>query len=386
MFEVIKCECNNKTLVWKFPGEDFNTLSQLIVHESQEAIFFKDGKALDHFKAGRYTLHSQNIPIIRKLVNLPFNGQSPFHCEVYFVNKTVSMDINWSTPNAMPIQDPIYKIIVPINVRGQFAVQVIDSKQFLVQLVGTLNKFEQQTLIEYFRGVLMTNIKDYIVKQFVEKGISFLEIQGNLKIISDGIAQYLASEFATYGLRLVNFNIYDIEPVESDASYQKLKQALAKKAEMQVLGYNYQQERAYDFLEIAAANEGTSAEFMGAGLGLGMGMNMGNAVGGFVNNTVTNNITPSQSSIEKTQNEEKKRVCAVCNQELPENAQFCLSCGAKVKQNDNTVICPQCGEEVPKGKFCMACGQSMEFKCPDCGGKLEKEAKFCMNCGRKIGE
>ena len=116
VFDVVKYEGENNVLVWKFPGEDFNTLSQLVVHETQEAVFFKDGQALDLFKAGRYTLHSQNIPLIRRLVNLPFNGESPFHCEVFFVNKVVSMDIKWGTINPISIQDPIYKIILPISV------------------------------------------------------------------------------------------------------------------------------------------------------------------------------------------------------------------------------------------------------------------------------
>ena len=185
IFDVIKCECGNNVLVWKFPGEDFNTLSQLIVHESQEAIFFKDGKALDEFGAGRYTLHSQNIPVIRKLVNLPFNGTSPFHCEVYFINKAVSMDIQWKTPTAMPIQDPIYKVIVSMYAKGQFAVRVTDSRKLLLSLVGVIRQFDQQTLVGYFRGILLTNIKDYIIKQFVNEQISFLDIQGKLKNISD---------------------------------------------------------------------------------------------------------------------------------------------------------------------------------------------------------
>ena len=155
VFDVIKYEGGNDILVWKFPGEDFNTLSQLIVHESQEALFFKDGKALDLFRAGRYTLHSQNIPLIRRVVNLPFNGESPFHCEVYFINKVVSMDVKWGTTE-MPIQDPIYKIIVPINVYGQFAVQVVDSKKFILEMVGTIKQFDHNTLLTYFRGIFVT--------------------------------------------------------------------------------------------------------------------------------------------------------------------------------------------------------------------------------------
>ena len=284
VFDIIKYEGENNTLVWKFPGEDFNTLSQLVVHETQEAVFFKDGVALDLFKAGRYTLHSQNIPLIRRIVNLPFGGESPFHCKVYFVNKVVSMDVKWKTESPISIQDPIYKIILPICSEGQFAVRVEDSRKFLLELVGTIKQFNQDNLISYFRGILMMNIKDYIVQQFTNHKISFLEIQGNLKVISEGIALSIAKEFENYGLKLVNFNIVDITPSEKDSSYIRLKQVLEKKAEMQVLGYNYQQERTYDILDSAAANEGTSSEIMGAGLGLGMGMNIGNTIGALMGN------------------------------------------------------------------------------------------------------
>ena len=197
IFKVIKCDgkdCGNDVFVWKFPGEDFNTLSQLIVHESQEAIFFKDGQALDTFGPGRYTLHSQNIPLIRRLVNLPFNGESPFHCEVYFINKTVSMNIRWGTPTPLQIEDAKYKIMIPVRMFGQFAIQVAESKKLLIKLVGTTREFNQKTLSDCFKGILLTNIRDYVAKMFVQKEISILEIQSYLKEISNTIADDLRAE------------------------------------------------------------------------------------------------------------------------------------------------------------------------------------------------
>ena len=265
IFDVIKYEGPNDVFVWKFPGEDFNTLSQLIVHETQEAIFFKDGQALDIFGPGRHTLHTQNIPLIRRFVNLPFNGESPFHCEVYFINKTVSMDVMWGTPSPMPIQDALYKIIIPVRTNGQFAVRVIDGKKLLVNIVGNISRFDQEVLKQYFRGILLTNIKDYIAGQFVQKQISFLEIQSHLKEISSGIQLDLACEFEKYGIELVNFNVNDITPPENDPSFQQLKNALAKKAEMSIVGYDYQQERTFDMLDRAASNEGNAAALMDAG-------------------------------------------------------------------------------------------------------------------------
>lgn len=229
VFDIIKYSGNNDTFVWKFPGEDFNTLSQLIVSESQEAVFFKDGKALDLFGAGKYTLHTQNIPLIRRLVNLPFNGESSFSCQVYFINKVVSMDVMWGTSSPIPIQDAVYKIVLPIRANGQFAVRVVDSKKLLLTLVGTINQFDQMTLKKYFKGILLTNIKDYIAKEFAQKGISFLEIHSHLKEISDGIENSLTQEFLKYGIELVNFNVNEITPPEDDPSYIQLKNALAKK-------------------------------------------------------------------------------------------------------------------------------------------------------------
>ena len=385
VFDVIKYEGGNNVLVWKFPGEDFNTLSQLIVHESQEALFFKDGKALDLFRAGRYTLHSQNIPLIRRVVNLPFNGESPFHCEVYFINKVVSMDVKWGTMSPMPIQDPIYKVILPISAYGQFAVQVVDSKKFILGMVGTVRQFDQGTLLSYFRGILLTNIKDYIVGQFAEKKISFLEIQGNLKNISTGIEKCVANEFEKYGLRLINFNVISIEPSQDDSSYLRLKRTLAKKAEMEILGYNYQQERTYEILGTAAANEGNSGNIMGVGMGLGMGANIGNTIGDLMENTTSN----VQNNIRRAEQAEEEMIkCPSCKNDIPADAKFCIHCGAKIekKMESDKIVCPHCGEKVPKGKFCMSCGKEIEKVCPKCGEKVAENAKFCVNCGTKIEE
>ena len=229
----------------------------------------------------------------------------------------------------------------------------------------------------------MMNIKDYIVKQFTNYNLSFLEIQGNLKKISDGIALEVAQEFERYGLRLVNFNVTDIAPSESDSSYIRLKQALEKKAEMQVIGYNYQQERTYDILDTAAANEGTSSDMMGAGMGLGMGLNIGNTLGGMMGSVTPDVQQTTQNGMENTE----MNICPKCKNVLPAGAQFCSACGTKIEvQEEETMVCPHCHEKVPKGKFCMACGKSMELVCPQCGQPQKMEAKFCMFCGARLDE
>lgn len=380
IFDVIKYEGPNNIFVWKFPGEDFNTLSQLIVHESQEAVFFKDGQALDVFGPGKYTLHSQNIPLIRRLVNLPFNGESPFHCEVYFINKVVSMDVLWGTPASMPIQDAVYKIIIPIRANGQFAIRVADSKKLLITLVGTIKQFDQDTLTKYFKGILLTNIKDFIATQFVKQHISFLEIQSYLKMISSGIANQLQDEFDKYGLELVNFNVNDISPVDDDPSYLQLKKALAKKAEMSVMGYDYQQERTFNVLDKAAANEGSGSGLMNAGIGLGMGA----GVGGMMYNAM-GNANQNVKSEEVQSPDIKENKCPKCGAVIPNGAKFCLECGTKIELiKDDEIKCPSCGKTVKKGKFCTECGYRFVSLCPKCGAEVPDGAKYCFECGAKI--
>ena len=136
---IIKYEGDNSTFIWKHPCEDFNSLTQLIVHESQEAIFFMNGQALDLFGAGRHTLETQNIPKIGKILNRVTGGDSPFHCEVYFINKTVQMAIKWGTDSKIRFIEPTMGIPLELGACGELNLQVADSRKLLLKLVGTMN-------------------------------------------------------------------------------------------------------------------------------------------------------------------------------------------------------------------------------------------------------
>ena len=124
--DVIKYEGDNSTFIWKHPCEDFNTLTQLIVHESQEAVFFMNGQALDLFGPGRYTLETQNIPKIGKLLNRTVGDKTPFHCEVYFINKTEQMAIKWGTDSKIQYVDPTYRFPISIGASGEMSLRVQD--------------------------------------------------------------------------------------------------------------------------------------------------------------------------------------------------------------------------------------------------------------------
>lgn len=378
--EVVKYNGTPDVFAWKYPSEELGTWTQLIVNESQEAILFKGGKALDVFQSGRHTLDTANIPILNKIINLPFGGRSPFTAEVWYINKLYSLDIKWGTPSPIEIQDPKYGVFIPVRSNGMFGIQIEDSKKFIVKLVGTLPVFDKTNIVKYFRGLYITKIKDSISSYLVHKKISVLEINAYIDELSSLMKEKIEPTLEEYGIKLLNFYVNDISIPEEDSAVKKLKDALAKRAEMNIIGYDYKQERSFDTLEGAAKNSSSSsAPIMGAGMGIGMGVGLGGAVGGAFG---------SMSGEIKT---EKQKECSKCHAHMDENQRFCGECGYDNKKNEadnkevSKIICKNCGCEVAsKAKFCPECGQSLVNRCPKCNTIIEGKAKFCPECGYSL--
>lgn len=222
--DIIKYEGDNSTFIWKHPCEDFNTASQLIVHESQEATFFANGQALDLFGLGRYTLETQNIPLLRKIINIPTGGKSAFHCEVYFINKTEQMAIRWGTDSKVQYVEPMYKFPISIGASGEMSLSVDDSKKLLIKLVGTENYLDRQRLVSYFRGVLMTKLKTYMAQTIRQKEINIFEIDEHLETFSSDIHSKLKEDFFDYGVNLSCFYVTTIVKPEGDSQYERFKE------------------------------------------------------------------------------------------------------------------------------------------------------------------
>ena len=259
-----------------------------MVNESQEAFLVHGGVYEGPFGAGRHTLTTENIPILRGIMGLPFGSKSPFSAEVWYVNRVANLNILWGTPDPIQLQDPKYKIMVSVRAFGQYGVRIIDSKKFLLKIVGTLKSFSIDTVAEYFKGVFITRIKTCIATAIVTNGQSVLEISTQLDALSKMLSTALAPEMSEYGIGLSQFNIHSINIPDTDPSLVKLKTALAKRAEMGIVGYNYQQERSFDVMQTAAGNEGTAGSVMGAGLGLGLGVGIGSPLGQTFNGIAQN--------------------------------------------------------------------------------------------------
>lgn len=331
LVNIIKYEGDNTTFVWKHPKTDFNTMSQLIVHENQEAVFFKNGQALDSFEAGRYTLSTDNIPILRRFINIPTGGRTPFHCEVYFINKTHQMAIKWGTDSQVQYMDPTYKFPLQIGASGEMVLSVCDSKKLLVKVVGTEKTLTQDSLVQKFRSFLMSKVKPYIASAMQNAAYSIFEVDSHIAEFSNNLHNMLVPDFKEYGISLEKFFVTTIAKPEGETAYEKFKdihirqysdvaeaklkqqtdiiyaqteaqktviesQAIAQKRAQE--GYTYQQERGFEVAEKIAENEAVG-EFTNMGVGFGTMAGVGGAVGGMVGgmmSDVTQSVNTSTPS------------------------------------------------------------------------------------------
>ncbi|MFF2910846.1 SPFH domain-containing protein [Paenibacillus sp. NPDC057934] len=388
IIEVVKYDGPPGVFAWKYPNQELGTWTQLIVNESQEAILFKGGQALDSFTAGRHTLSTANIPVLSNLVNLPFGGKSPFTAEVWFINKMNAMNVKWGTSSPLQLQDPKYKIITSVRSFGQFGVKIEDPRKFLLKLVGTLPQFDQDTLLTYFRGLLMANINELISSYLVHKKISILEINAYVAEMSKHIQDRLAPTFMDSGIELNNFFIDSINIPDNDPATVRLKEALAKKAEMDIIGYTYQQERSFNSMEEAAGNPGSNigGGMMNAGMGLGMGMGFAGPAAEMINQ-----MTRGIGFDAGVHSGNGTKSCSKCGNVNTAGSLFCSSCGQNLSTppadaTSSKLGCRKCGHELsPGSKFCPQCGESQIINCSGCGHELKPGQKFCAECGTKAG-
>ena len=372
IIDVLKWNGAPETLAWKYPSEELGTWTQLIVAESQEAWLIKSGQPIGPFMAGRHTLDTANYPVLKDVLNIA-TGRSPFTAEVWFVNKAVSLDVKWGTSTPIQALDPKYKIMLPVRAFGQLGLQVQDSGKFLIKLVGTLSVFDRERFNNYFKGVIVTRAKDAVAQYLGKKQVSILDLSGHLNEISDELKKELTPELEEFGLGLTKFFVNSIDAPEDDPAVSRLKAALAKKAEMDILGYSYQQERAFDALQEAAGNTGTGGQVMGAGIGLGMGLGAGPAMGSAMSQAM-GNIQPSGAP------------CPKCRAANPAGAKFCSGCGTGLLAPVG-ISCPSCKADSPQGAvFCVSCGTNLKPKCTKCAADLPAGAKFCLSCGTPVSK
>lgn len=237
--EIIKYEGDNNTFIWKHPCEDFNSLTQLIVHESQEAVFFMNGQALDLFGAGRYTLETQNIPKLGKLLNRATGDQTPFHCEVYFINKTVQMALKWGTDSKVRYIDPESGLPLELGASGEMNLCVSDSRKLLTKLVGTMDGIAwgderkgetnerngfTKSLQNSFRPLISAAVKSNLASSIKSLNINILEIDEHLTEIGDILHKKVLPGFEEYGLTIPQFFLTNVVLPEDNPNFKRVRE------------------------------------------------------------------------------------------------------------------------------------------------------------------
>lgn len=279
VIDVVKCEMWDSEFCKKFPSDNLRTGSQLIVHPSQSAIFVRDGKICDVLGPGKYTLSTENLPLLHSVINIPFGGDTPFQAEVWFINHSEKLNMKWGTMSPFQLEDPKYGIIVPIRAFGQYGLCVCDAETFLKSLVGNMRDFSAEKVADYFKGIMMSCLNSAISKRIISDQISILDINQHLLDISSSCKEEISKTFNKYGIELSAFSFISISVPNDDPSIVKLKEAKDMAARLKIMGRDvYQMERSYNVLEKAAGNEGIGGTMMALGAGLGAGVGVGQGI------------------------------------------------------------------------------------------------------------
>ena len=439
---IIKYEGDNETLVWKHPIEDFNLGSQLIVHESQEAIFFRDGQALDLFGPGRYTLETQQLPILEKLYKLPTDTEGTFHSEVYFVNRTTQMGIKWGTDSKVRLFDPMTGMHIELGASGEFSIRVTNSRKLLLKLIGTTGELKQDAILGgsgkgLFRSLVMTQVKSYLAAAIRENGINVLEIDERLLELSDALRERINSRLAEYGLEMPEFYVSRVVTPDDDPNFRRMKEQFAEQylgvrqeqirkniaaaeaerkaveaqtaAQMKIIGAQGDAEalkikkqaeaeayrmqaaaeaeemhmKGYTYQQETARKVGLEAMqngITGTGVAGGLGDIAGLGVTLGAMGSVMGMTKEALNPIMETAKQVGQTVGAA-----ESSGWDCPECDTK---NIQSKFCPECGAKKPERKqgwTCPNCGtQNIQSKfCPECGCKQPSAAWDCPACGAK---
>ena len=318
IINVLSWSAPPRVFAYCYPDCVLTHKSQLIVEEAQEAVLVKEGHYYGPIEPGRHTLDTKNLPVLTAFFSsFSASVQVSYSASVWFVKKSVPLNIKWGTPSPIQLEDPKYHILLPVRAFGQYGIQIVDSCRFLARLNGTMPAFTEPLLADFFKGIIATRTKDLLAQAIVKEGCSIFDVGARLKQLSASLGESLSGELAEYGVALRNFTIGAISTDDSDPSVIRLKDALAKKAAMSILGTNYEQARSFDTLQTAAGNTGSAGAMMGVGLGLGMGTGAAAPLGGAVA-AMAQNVNPGGA-----------KFCAACGGRLPSGAKFCPACGAK---------------------------------------------------------
>ncbi len=348
---------SGEEIVYRFPQEgsaEIKMGAQLVVHEVQEAVMYRDGKALDVFGPGRHTLTTQNIPMVTRVLAIPFGGTSPFRVAVVYVNKRTFLDQKWGTREPVVFRDSELGM-VRLRAFGMYAYRIADSQLFVNTVVGSQNLFETDRLKDFYRDIIVSRLNDLLGETLD----TIFDLPRYYDELGTAAKARLTEDFAKYGTDLTDFYINSITPPD------EVQQKIDERAAMGAVGdmNTYMQFKAAQAIQDAAkgGGDGAGGSEAGAGMGLGLGAGFGAMMPGM--------IAQSMQQAQQAQSQGGGAPAAASGAGAAATGGFCTNCGTGV----------------PKGaKFCPNCGtQQAAAGCSGCGQPVPEGAKFCPNCGTK---
>lgn len=328
------------TMVYHYPidGDQIMFGSKLTVRESQCAIFMNKGKIADVFAPGLYTLSASNLPILSKLLALPYGFKSPFHADVFYVNTKQFTNMKWGTSNPLTMRDKDFGTI-RVRAFGSYAFRITDPASFLREVCGTNAIYSTEDISSYLRSMLVSKITDTIA----ESKVGALDIASNLEEFGGLVKEHIITAFGPLGLTLTNFVVENVSFPEAVEKAIDERSSMGVMADQMDTYVKYQSAKA---ITEAAKNQGMG----GAGASIGTGIALGNVISETIN-TAKAQSKPAAAAT-------SKKFCPECGAELSKNAKFCSECGHKFAPATKT--------------------------CSECGAQMKATAKFCPECGKKV--
>jgi len=340
--------------------------AQLTVRESQAAVLFYKGRACDAFGPGRHTLKTGNIPILTKILSVPWAMTSPLRAECYFINLKIFTNLKWGTRDPVAFRDSELGLI-RLRAHGVFNIRVIQPVLFINTMAGTMGKYTTAQVDEYLKRVIISRFNDHLGEELD----TILNLPRRFDELAGGLKKRLVKDFSRFGLALDELYITSITPPED------VQGAIDDKSRMNVIKDMDTLIRMKTAMAMEKAAE--SGGEAGAGMGMGMGLMMPAMFAGMQNASPKGEAAPQGA---------QKSQCSECHQVIPPDARFCPFCGHQqviLKQ------CANCGKNLtPGAKFCSRCGHPASEApqarfCPECRAENIPGATFCNQCGSKLG-